>query len=117
MLAFPEADLTSEERDTFFDRIAEEVCKRGMVVPAVLALEMHRPLAFLSSQALVVFSPMLAPAFGWPRLQKLYRLLERRENLDLLLERIEREAHARQRRPRAGDNGLIEDHRKETTRD
>ena len=84
-----ESDLPPEERDCMLDRVAREVVRRRLEVPAVLALEMHRPLTFLGSQALVVFTPMLAPAFGLENLQKLSKLLEDRENLDRLIDRIE----------------------------
>ena len=87
--------LPPEERDAVLERAAREVTRRRMEVPATLALEMHRPLTFLSSQALIVFTPLLAPAFGLENLQKLTRLLHERENLDRLLDRIEELAHER----------------------
>lgn len=84
-----ELELTDEERDRLLEQAAQTVTRRRMEMPAVLALEMHRPLTFLSSQALIVFTPLLAPAFGLENLQKLTRLLEDRANIDRLIERIE----------------------------
>ena len=84
-----EAEVTPEERDRILDRVAREVTRRRLEVPAILALELHRPLTFLGSQALVVFTPLLAPAFGVENLQKVSKLLEDRGNLDRLMERIE----------------------------
>jgi hypothetical protein len=84
-----ELELTDEERDRLLERAAQTVVRRRMEMPAVLALEMHRPLTFMSSQALIVFTPFLAPAFGLENLQKLSRLLEDRGNIDRLIERIE----------------------------
>jgi hypothetical protein len=104
------AELEPEERDRILDRVAHEVTRRGLEVPAILALEMHRPLTFLGSQALVVFTPMLAPAFGIGNLQKLSKLLEERENLDRLIERIE-ELAAERRRPREEANDGATDSR------
>jgi hypothetical protein len=89
-----EAEITAEERDGILDRIAREVTRRRMEVPAILALELHRPLSFLGSQTLVVFTPMLAPAFGLQNMQKAARLLEDRGNIDRLIERIEEMADA-----------------------
>lgn len=83
------SDLPPDERDHLLERAAQEVVRRRLEVPTILALELHRPLAFLSSQALVVFTPLLAPAFGWQNLQKLTLLLEDRANLDRLIDRIE----------------------------
>jgi hypothetical protein len=103
-----ERDLPPEERDRMLDRIADEVVRRRMEVPAVLALEMHRPLTFLGSQALVVFTPMLAPAFGLDNLQKLSKLLEERANLDRLLDRIEDLAADRDRGTEPSHHGDTE---------
>jgi hypothetical protein len=91
-----EAELSAEERDRLLEQAAQEVVRRRLEVPALLVLELHRPLTFLSSQALVVFTPLLAPAFGLENLQKLSRLLEDRTNLDRLLDRIEALAEERE---------------------
>ena len=91
----PLTELSDAERDRILDRAARELVRRRLEVPAVLALEMHRPLAYLGSQALALFTPMLAPAFGLRNLEVLYALLEDRANLDRLMERIEELAHER----------------------
>ena len=88
-MPLPETELDPEERDRLIDRIAGEVTKRRLETPAILFLEMHRPLQFLSSQALVVFGPILAIAFHPRNLEKLSLLMQDRSNLDRLLERIE----------------------------
>ena len=90
-----EAEVTPEERDRILDRVAQEVTRRRLEVPAGLALELHRPLTFLGSQALIVFTPLLGPAFGLENLQKVSKLLEDRANLDRLMDRIEDLAAAR----------------------
>ena len=104
-----EADLTPQERDEILEKVAREVTRRRLEVPAALALEMHRPVTFLGSQALVVFTPMLAPVFGLANLQKLTKLLEDRENLDRLLDRIDELASENQKaegsRQKAADEG------------
>lgn len=84
-----ERELTPEERDGLLERAAEAVVRRRLEVPAVLLLELHRPLTYLGSQALVLFTPLLGPAVGVETLQKLAKLLEERENLDRLIDRIE----------------------------
>jgi hypothetical protein len=90
-----EIDLTPADRDQLLDRLASEVTRRRMETPAILALELQRPLTFLGSQALVVFTPMLAPAFGLQNVQRLQKLLEDRENLDRLIDRIEEQSARR----------------------
>ena len=88
-------DLSPEERDGILDRIAEALVVRRLEVPAILALELHKPLAFVASQALIVFTPLLAPALGLERMQKATRLLEDRGNLERLIERIEQRVEER----------------------
>jgi hypothetical protein len=90
-----EAELTPEERTRILDRVAQEVTRRRLEVPAILALELHRPLTFLGSQALILFTPLLGAAFGLENLQKLAKLLEDRSNLDRLIDRIEEMAAQR----------------------
>jgi hypothetical protein len=84
-----ERDLPPEERDRLLERAATAVVRRRLEMPAVLLLELHRPLTYLSSQALVLFTPLLGAALGLERVQTLAKLLEERENLDRLIDRIE----------------------------
>jgi hypothetical protein len=84
-----EATLTTEERDRWLDRMAREITRRRMETPAAFALEMHRPLAFLGSQALLVAMPFFAGLVGPENVLKFSRLMEDRQNIDRLLDRIE----------------------------
>jgi len=98
-----EIELKPEERDDILERAARKVTERRLEVPAILALEMHRPLAFLGSQGVVVFTPMLAPLFGLRNLQVLQHLLADRRNLDRLIERIEEQAFRRDQEAEPGE--------------
>lgn len=105
-MALPiERQLSPEERDRLLARAAEVIVRRRMEVPAVLALEMHRPLTFLGSQAMVVLTPALAPLFGLENLQQLAALLDDRANLDRLLDEIERRCEARDNPETSGEPG------------
>jgi hypothetical protein len=92
-----ESELSPEERDRLLERAAAAVVRRRLETPAILFLELHRPLTNLGSQALILFTPLLGPALGLETLQKLTRLLEDRENLDRLIDRIETGAEERRR--------------------
>ncbi len=83
------APLTDEERDRFIDKIATNVVKRGLETPAIIFLEMHKPVSFFASQGLVVFSPFMAPFVGFDNVQLASRLLDKRENVERLIQRIE----------------------------
>ena len=84
-----DAELQPEERDALIDKIARQVTSRGMQIPAILLLEMHKPLAFLAGQGLLVSSGFLAPIFGPKNVQQYSRLLESRDNIERLIRRIE----------------------------
>ncbi len=98
-------EVTDEERDRIFTRVAEEVVKRRYEVPVLLALEMHRPLTFLGSQLMIVLTPALAPAFGLQNLGAIVALMQGEGNLDRLLERIEELAARRDGLIPVGDVG------------
>lgn len=72
------------------DRAAEAIHRRKMEMPAILALEMHKPLSFVGSQAALVFSPFLVPIFGYDKVNDFSRLFSKRENIERLLDRLDR---------------------------
>jgi len=88
-----EDELSDEERDAILERIAQGIVQRGMAAPAVLFLELNKPLSFVASQSLIVLTPFLAPFVGIENVHRYSRLLERRENVELLIERIEQLEH------------------------
>lgn len=81
--------LPADERETLLNRFADAVVKRGLETPAVMALEMHRPIAFLASQSLIVLTPMLGPLIGLERMQTISRLLREPGGVEALIRRIE----------------------------
>lgn len=91
MFDFWRDELTNEETERLLEKAVSEIKRRKLEMPAVLFLEMHKPLGFLSSQAAVVFSPMLVPFFGFDTMNDYSRLLSKRENVEALISRLERE--------------------------
>ena len=57
-------DLTLEETERLLDKAAHEIRKRRMEGPAILALEMHKPLAGIASHMMVATMPFTIPFFG-----------------------------------------------------
>ena len=88
-----DAELPEEDRDKLIATLADKVHQRGLHTPAILFLEMHKPLAFLAGQTMILGSGFLAPLFGPQNVQKYAKLLESRANIELLIQRIE-ERHA-----------------------
>jgi hypothetical protein len=47
------------DQDSFIEKIADKIAGLGVTGPAILLLEAHKPLAFISSQLLLVAQPTL----------------------------------------------------------
>jgi len=68
-----------------------------MTVPAIFFLESMKPLSFVGSQAMHFFEPFVNAFFTVRDYERFALLMERRENLEALLVKIEvRDDEARQ---------------------
>lgn len=72
-------------------RLAATIVRMNLSPVAILFIESARPLNFVGSQLLHVFSPLVNALGHFPDYETLSFLLEDRRNVDLLLEAIERE--------------------------
>ena len=84
------------EVDALIEEASLWVERRHLETPAILFLETHKPLSFLGSQLLAVGTPAVAPLFGIKRMEQLYALLEKGENVERLIRRIEERVNARE---------------------
>jgi acyl-CoA reductase-like NAD-dependent aldehyde dehydrogenase len=82
-------ELGPEETEALIEKAASAISKRKLEVPAILVLEMHKPLSFVASQATVAMSPFLIPMLGFERIQDAIHLLQRRENVERLICKLE----------------------------
>lgn len=89
MFDYMKEELTDQEAEALIEKAAEQIIKRKMEVPAVLMLEMHKPLAFVASQAAVVFAPYIIPFVGIDNAENYSRLFAKRENIERLIQRLE----------------------------
>ena len=71
------------------DKAAEAIRKRGLETPAIMALELHKPLANVGANALVVFAPFAVPFFGFDGVRDASRLLRKRGKVEKLIQRLE----------------------------
>jgi hypothetical protein len=83
-------ELTEEETEALIERAAASIERRGLKTPAILFFEMHKPLAFIGSQTTLAFSPFLVPFLGFDGVNDYTRLFSKRENIERLLERLDR---------------------------
>lgn len=91
--------MTPEEEEAMIDQLAGVVGKRKLELPAILALEMHRPLGNIGSHATVAFAPFLVPFLGHDQVAGISRLLATPGGLDRLIERLDE-----QRQPASKDD-------------
>lgn len=89
----PDPAFAPEDLD-LLDRLAARVVELRMETPAILALEGGRPLTVVASQAMIFFEPMVAAFFRLPDYRRFATLVERRETVEHLLQRIESRAEA-----------------------
>jgi len=90
VLEFWTKELTEPETHALIEKAAAEIEKRGMTAPAVIFLEMHKPLSNIASQAAIALSPFIVPFVGFDFTNDYSRLLSKRENIESLILRLER---------------------------
>lgn len=83
-----EFDLTEEEERKLINNIAKLVVDKGLEAPAIMFLEVTRPLSFIASQLAIV---ALGPLEWLFELQgpKYTGLFMKKENVGRIIERIE----------------------------
>jgi len=84
----PEGELSPEDHE-LLDRVARKVVERRMTAPVILALQSVLPLGYLGSQVMVALKPFAELVIPVEQYDQFTRILERREGLKLLIERIE----------------------------
>jgi hypothetical protein len=81
-------DLTPEEAE-LLRKLAQRVVDWHMTVPAILFLESVKPLSYLGSQVMVFFEPFVSAVFNVKDYNLLRQMMERRDNVERLLQKIE----------------------------
>jgi len=82
-------ELTDEETEALVEKAANEITRRNLHTPAILFLEMHKPLAYIGANASLVFAPFAVPFLGFDFVNDYSRLFSKRENVEKLIRKIE----------------------------
>lgn len=82
-------DLSPERRDEMIEGLSKRVSDWGMIAPTILVADTFRPFSFLVSQLVHFFAPIGDVVTGHPYMSEAGFLLQDRENIDRLLERLE----------------------------
>jgi hypothetical protein len=79
------------ERDIIFiRRVATRIHRSGLVTPAVLFLELTKPLALIGSHVMIFFGPIINAFINAEGYYKAAELFEEPANVELLIREIEK---------------------------
>ena len=81
--------VVDDESRVIIDKLAYEIVRRRLTTPALLALEMGRPLNYIGSQAMVFMQPIVSVLFDTDGYEAFARFMEQRKSVDYLCDRIE----------------------------
>ncbi|MDP7009236.1 MAG: hypothetical protein QGI78_06670 [Phycisphaerales bacterium] len=79
----------TEQQKAAIDRLCRGIIRRGLTTPAIIGVEMGRPLNFVGSQTMHFFTPLIAafvPTDSWNAMAE---FLEHRGSVDWIRNRIE----------------------------
>lgn len=94
-------EVSPERAKELLARIANQVVKRKLSVPAIMFIESVKPLSFVGSQALIFMQPIVQAFLNRKEYDEFAVLMEDRENVELLLQEIERQEAQWQAREKA----------------
>ncbi|HBZ85712.1 MAG: hypothetical protein A2509_04330 [Candidatus Edwardsbacteria bacterium RIFOXYD12_FULL_50_11] len=94
-------EVGPERAKELLAKIANQVVKRKLTVPAIMFIESVKPLTFIGSQALIFFQPMVQAFLNRKEYDEFAVLMEDRDNVELLLQEIERQEAEWQAREKA----------------
>lgn len=80
------------------DKVCAEIVRRGLATPALLSLEVFRPLNYVGSQVMHFFRPIVSVVLDGDGYRHFSEFLEHRQSVDYLRDRIE-ELDDRMRNP------------------
>ena len=91
MFKTPNSDTLSLEKQdlAYLEKIAKRIHDSGFVTPAILFLEMTKPLALLGSHALIFLGPILNVFIQSENYYRTIQVFEEPENIEILLQMIE----------------------------
>lgn len=89
------ADSGQVQSEQLIERLAKQISRRRLTVPAILLLQVTRPLSFIASQGLLLCQPLLSFVYDASRVADYAELLADRASIDRLVAQLEAEERAR----------------------
>jgi len=84
-----ELPAPTEKQLARIDRLCRTIHQRRLTPPALIFLEMSRPLNYLGAQALHFLEPIATAVFSKDEYRELSTFLERRDAVELIARRLE----------------------------
>lgn len=84
-----EHEYAEQELLEFIEKFSDKIASLKLSTIAIVTLESIKPLSFLTSQAMVFFEPFIKAFFTVKDYEKLYKILENRNLLEILITKIE----------------------------
>ena len=81
--------MSPERRDEIIDYLAQNVVRRKLQTPAIFFLELNKPMSTVASSMITFAQPTVGAFFGFKRMAEWAALLNERENVERLIQRIE----------------------------
>ena len=81
--------MDTQRRQQLIDQVAYRIAKMRLIAPAILFLEMNKPLAFIGAQTLLMAQPFLDIGLNRADVSDLASILEERTGVDELINRLE----------------------------
>ena len=97
-------DLNAERKEELINKIAKRVVEMRLATVAIVMLESAKPVSFLGNQAMIFFQPFYRTFFTSPIYDDFARLIEDRENIELLIQAIEKHEEEYAQEERAENN-------------
>jgi hypothetical protein len=95
------ADSEHTQSEQLIEHLTEQISRWRLSAPAILLLQVTRPLGFIASQGLLLCQPLLSFVYDAPRVADYAELLADRASMDRLVARLEEAEQARG----SGDKG------------
>ena len=78
-----------EQSEQLLEQLSQQICRWGLTLPAIVLLQVTRPLSFIASQALLLCQPLISTVYDAPQIAGYAELLADRANLDRLVAQLE----------------------------
>ena len=82
-----------EQSEQLIEHLTQQISQWKLALPAIVFLQVTRPLSFVASQGLLLCQPLLSFVFDAPRIANYAGLLADRTNIDRLVARLEEGNH------------------------